>query len=295
MKQIIAITGSSGLLGQYLCRYFSDRYDVIALYNRSRPPETKCTFAQIDLTHQADVKRFFSECKPHILIHTAGLTSVDKCEEMPELAYALNTKMIENIVEGLNPAKTRLVHISTDHLFEGDKHFYTESCKTHPINNYAKTKLEAEAITARHRNSLIIRTNFYGGKTSQKKSFSNWIYEELTAERKINLFNDVFFTPISVCSLGENIEHIMQSDLRGIYNIVGSERISKFTFAHMLANFFQLNSELIIQSKINQSSLRAPRPRDMSLSIEKIKKDLPKFTQESLSIGFSKIKSHNLI
>ena len=98
-----------------------------------------------------------------------------------------------------------------------------------------------------------------------------------------------------MCSLAENLDHLMQSKLHGIYNVVGDERISKFTFAHMLANYFQLNSELIIQSKIVDASLRAPRPHDMSLSIDKIKKDLPTFTHESVSVGFSKIKSQNLI
>jgi dTDP-4-dehydrorhamnose reductase len=295
MKKNIAITGSSGLLGQYLCHYFSNEYNVTALSYSSIPDAAVKSSVQLDLTHLESTKRYFSEYQPDILIHAAGLASVDACEEMPLLAHELNTKMTANIVQCLNPAKTRMIHISTDHLFSGESSFYDETSRANPINAYAQTKYLAEASVSSFENSVVIRTNFYGGRTSQKKSFSNWVYDELKAGNTINLFNDVFFTPISVCSLAENLELLMNSKLCGIYNVVGTERITKFTFAHLLANFFQLNSELIIQSKISEASLKAPRPHDMSLSIEKIKRDLPEFTRESVSMGLDKIQTQRLI
>jgi dTDP-4-dehydrorhamnose reductase len=295
MKQNVTITGSTGLLGQYLCQYFSKNYNVTALYNNSAVPLHIQGSVQLDLTDLAKTKSYFSQHTPDFLIHCAGLTSVDACQEYPDLALALNAGITSNLVQSLKASKTRLVHISTDHLFAGKTSFYTEDETPTPINSYAKTKHAAEQFAAMFENVVMIRTNFYGGKTLKKKSFSNWVYDELKGERRIKLFDDVFFTPISVTALSQNLDHLMNSQLCGIYNIVGNERISKFTFAHMLANFFQLNSELIIQSKIGDAPLKAPRPHDMSLSIDKVKNDLPLFCEESVSMGFKKIKSEGLL
>jgi dTDP-4-dehydrorhamnose reductase len=87
----------------------------------------------------------------------------------------------------------------------------------------------------------------------------------------------------------------MESKLYGIYNVVGSQRLSKFEFAKELAQFFDMNSSLIIKSNIENAHLKAPRPHDMSLSNEKIKKDLPEFQNENIIEGLKKIRSHQLI
>ena len=176
MKQNIAITGSSGLLGQYLCSHFSKNYNVTALYHNSIPQSGAEHSFRLDLTDSEATKSFFTKYQPDFLIHAAGLTSVDACEENQSLAFELNTKMAENVFHCLKPSKTRLIHISTDHLFAGEKSFYTETSDVHPINNYAKTKLQAEGIAASYDNSIIIRTNFYGGENHRQKTIFKLVY-----------------------------------------------------------------------------------------------------------------------
>lgn len=249
----------------------------------------------IDLTDKESAKSFFSDYQVDYVIHTAGLASVDQSESDPLSADRLNVQMTSNIIRHLDPSKTRLIHISTDHLFCGDKKLYKEDCQVNPLNTYAKTKLEAEKIVSLSENYIIARTNFYGGETDKKKSFSSWIYQELKKGNSLKLFEDVYFTPLSVFSLAENLEKLMNTHLQGTYNIVGDERISKLAFAQKLAEIFELNKELIKPSKVSEAQLRAPRPRDMSLSLEKIKKDLPSFIPEKVESGLARIKSQNLI
>lgn len=295
MKPNLIVTGASGLLGQFLCQFFSKNYSVMGVHYSDKPHSQVCSFARIDLTDKDSAKSFFSDYQVEYVIHTAGLASVDLSEKDPQSAECLNVEMTENIVRYLDPLKTKLIHISTDHLFSGENKLYTENCKENPLNIYAKTKLEAEKIVKAADNYIIARTNFYGGATAKKKSFSSWIYQELKKGNKLNLFEDVFFTPLSVFSLADSIEKLMHSELQGTYNVVGDERISKLAFAQQLANIFGLDHNLIKPSKISEAHLRAPRPHDMSLSTDKIKKDLPSFIPENVKTGLLKIKSQNLI
>jgi dTDP-4-dehydrorhamnose reductase len=291
----IIITGASGLLGQYLCQHFSTRYHVIGFYNTSYVDAPNVEFAQVDLTDAFATEKIIKTYQPNFVIHTAGCTSVEECENNPKLAHLLNVQCTKNICDALNGLETKFIHISTDHLFSGEERNYTETHPLSPLNVYAQTKYLAELEALKLKKSVSIRTNFYGGHTEKKQSFSSWIFDELSKNHTIKMFDDVFFTPISIFSLAKNIELLMNSHLKGIYNLAGNERLSKYEFSLKLAKIFGLNSNLIIQSKIQQLHLKAKRPSDMSLSIAKIVKDLPSFEAESVNEGLQKIKDLNLI
>lgn len=296
MKPKLIITGASGLLGQYLCPFFSDRYQVVGLQSGPISPENNpYSLVQLNLTEENNVKRFLSDFEADFVIHTAGLTSVDECQKYPQMAQMLNVEMTRLITHYLNPAQTRLIYISTDHLFSGTRSLYSEEDPVEPLNVYAETKWKAEKIVNTTENFIIVRTNFYGGKTQKKKSFSQWIFDELKSGKTIQMFSDVFFTPLSIHSLAESIEKLLLSKLQGTYNVVGRERISKLEFAKKLSYAFDLNPELIIPTYVDHASLKARRPHDMSLSIKKIKNDLPDFIEEDVVSGLLRIKNFNLI
>lgn len=295
MKTVI-ITGASGLLGQHLCQYFATNYKVVGLYNSTEPkfPEHIKTIC-VDLAQSSSLSTIIHQIKPDFLIHAAGYTSVDECELNPEIAKKQNVVCTRNICEAIKDLNTKLVLISTDHLFSGMQSNYSEDSIVGPLNIYAETKLNAELEVLKIENSLVIRTNFYGGHTTKKMSFSSWILDQLNQGKIIKMFDDVFFTPISICSLAENLELIINSPCLGIYNIAGSERLSKYAFALKLAEVFQLPQNLILKTSVNNFNFRAERPRDMSLSIAKIIKELDGFHPETVTEGLKKIKSFNLI
>ncbi len=293
MKKVM-ITGCAGLLGQYLCKSFAEKYEVIGIYNQTHPQLENINLQKIDLNKTDEIKKAFDQHKPDFIINTAGLTSVDECERNPHLATQLNTLIPKNIVTCLENSSSKLIHISSDHLFAGDKEIYSEDSELFPLNIYAKTKIEGEYEIQKNTRSLILRTNFYGGHNNQKMSFSTWIYSELKKENPINIIDDVFFTPLSVHGFDRNIKLLMDSNLKGIYNLAGSERISKYDFAHKLAETFALSKKFIIKSKLENLNLKAKRPREMSLCTDKIKKDLPSFVSEDVYSGLSKIKEFHI-
>lgn len=294
MKKII-ITGSSGLLGQYLHYYFSQNYDILGIYHSHRPENLGAKVLQADLSEIKACQSIIESNNPDFIINTAALASVDECEEKPQLAEKLNTQITENISKVLKGSKTKFIHLSTDQLFSGTQSFYTEDSEIEPLNIYALSKAHAEKKALEHLNSIVIRTNFYGGHTISKPSFSTWIYRELKNGKTINLIDDTFYTPISVHALSRNIELLMKSELTGIYNVAGCERLSKYAFGMNLAEKFDLNSKLINKSKLHEIKLKAKRPQDMSLSIEKIKRDLKGAVIENVEDGLKAIKELNLI
>ena len=124
-------------------------------------------------------------------------------------------------------------------------------------------------------NSLIIRTNFFWWGPVYRKSFSDWIIESLCKNIKINLFKNVFYTPITIPYLIDLIELLVNLDSNGIFNICSNERISKYEFGNLIAKKFELDISLIEPTNISFENLII-RPLDMSLSNKKLKKEIGK-------------------
>ena len=209
--------------------------------------------------------------QPDIVIHTAGLTSVEKCESNNDLAKELNVDLVRNLSIACSEQGIKLVHISTDHLFSGEQELATEITDTNPLNNYANTKLKAEQqVLEKCKDALIIRTNFFGWGTKYRQSFSDLILNNLRNNKSINLFSDVYFTPILIAELSKKTHQLVDSNFSGIFNVVGNERLSKYEFGVKLAHFFNLDVNLIKVARIIDSQHLVKRPKDMSLSNTKL-------------------------
>ena len=125
----------------------------------------------------------------------------------------------------------KMVHISTDHLFDGTNAFSHEETQLSPLNVYGKTKGEGEkAILSNNPDSLIIRTNFFGWGPAYKASFSDKILKSLESEKASNLFDDVIYTPISVKTLSEKFHLLIRQRRKGVFNVCSNERITKYQF-----------------------------------------------------------------
>jgi len=274
MKMLI--TGSNGLLGSNLLRFFSAKsdYEVFAT-SLSSPynPHIK-NFVGGDLQDALFVERLVNRIKPDIIINTVSLVNIEKCEENPELAYLLTVKTAENVASSAQRTGARLLYISTDHLFDGNKSYYSEEDKPEPVNVYGRVKLEAESRTMNlHSGAVVVRTNFYGwSPANHAPTFGEWVFNSLKQGTAIKLFTDYYFTPIEATYLAEALEKVAKSEFAGIINIAGSQRCSKYEFGVALADIFHLDSGLITEGKIEPASFKVRRQKDLSLSTEKFKR-----------------------
>lgn len=270
MTKKILITGGAGFLGTTWAMKNADRYEVHVTLNHQRPNIQNIRSHWVDLTDSVKVHELIEHLQPDIVINTAGLTNVDDCEAQSELAYQLNVKTVQHVAEACAQLKTKLVHISTDHLFSGDASLYTEVSPVNPINEYAKTKYQAELVVQKIiPSALVIRTNFYGPSHSKKKSFTDWLQIELSQYHELKMYTDLYFSPIYIGDLIHFTNIAIEKKLAGVINITGSERISKFDFGIAYAKVFNLNQSLIHPTTLAEFPKRVVRPKDMSLSCEK--------------------------
>jgi dTDP-4-dehydrorhamnose reductase len=265
----ILITGGSGFLGTHLMSEFEGQHRCLGTFH-SHAPTARQNFIQIDLTQEKAVRDLIEKSSPDVIIHTAALTNVDQCEREPDLANLSNVAATTYLMKAIQGASTRFIHISTDQIFDGRKTLYSEFDSPCPVNIYGETKWRAEEVVEKlGRNFNILRTNFYGlGKG--KSTFLDWCCKVLREKSAADLYNDVFYTPISINDLTLTITSMLDQKESGIFNVTGNERLSKAEFFQKVAFILKLSDEQIRYGRYIQRNGAAQRPLEMSLSNKKI-------------------------
>jgi dTDP-4-dehydrorhamnose reductase len=277
MKENILITGGSGLLALNWAATMREKFNItLGLHDRNvNLKDTKSIL--LDLDSKEALTKVFDELQPQLVIHAAGLTNVEACEANPTLAKYINVDLTKNLVMVCAKLNIPMVYISTDHLFSGNESLIDEDFPLSPINVYAKTKAEAEVyVQNAYPEALIIRTNFYAWGSSYRRSFSDMVINNLRAGKRVSLFKDIYYTPMLVESLVDAVHELVRKKAKGIFNVVGDNRISKYDFGLKLAREFNLDNRLIEYGKIIDRPSLVNRPHDMSLSNEKISNYLGK-------------------
>ncbi len=270
-RKKVLITGGSGLLALNWAQAIKENYEVtLGLHQRQLIVEgVECI--TLDFTSYDSLFGQLRAIAPDIIIHTAGLTSVEGCENDPALALSINTELAATMAKIGVALSAKFIHISTDHLFNGSVPFPFEKTPPQPLNEYARTKLLAEReITAINPDALIIRTNFFGWGPSYRASFSDSILNTIRAGKDIYLFEDVYFTPILIQSLIMATHEILEAGVSGVIHIVGDERISKYEFGRLLAKEFNLDSNNIKPIHFADKPGLTRRPMDLSISNKKV-------------------------
>ena len=271
MQKKVLITGGSGLLAINWALSIRDNYAVTLLLHHKKISLSGVDTDVASLDSLDECLSVLVKHQPDIVVHTAGLTNIEECESNPDLAQEVNVDLAKNIAIACSDQGIKLVHISTDHLFSGDHELATEESTTNPVNIYGETKLLGEQqVLENCKDALIVRTNFFCWGAKYRQSFSDFILNKLKNNKQSNLFSDVYFTPILVDELVKHTHQLIDSNAMGIFNIVGSERMSKYEFGIKLAKHFNFDSGLINKISINDKSSLVKRPKDMSLSNTKL-------------------------
>ena len=274
-KPSILLTGGSGLLAVNWYATQKDKYLVYLGINKRKIEPVEGNVINLDFSSSDLLSKQLEIISPKIVIHTAGLTNVEECEYHPELAFKINVELSKMIALVTKSLGIPLVHISTDHLFEGNIPMLSELEPTNAINVYGKTKAIAEkAISQINPDALIIRTNFFCWGTTYRKSFSDFIIKSLRENKELKLFNDVFYTPILAEKLIQTVHDLIAKKAKGIFNIVSDDRLSKYEFGLLIAEEFGLNKSLIQECSFHSQKKMVNRPCDMSLSNIKVCKFL---------------------
>ncbi len=265
MKRVL-ICGSNGLLGQRLSNLLSSNtaYEVL---NTSRErsfvfDDRLYDYTQLDITHKGDVKSLVSSFQPSVIINAAAATNVDWCETHREEAWNVNVVGVENLVDASRKVSAKLIHVSTDYVFDGKSGPYDEDAQPNPISYYGKAKLASENATRTGGIPYaIVRTIvLYGSGIQIKDNFPLWVIHTLRKGQRIRCVDDQISNPTHVSDLAQAILKIFELDRSGLYHVCGRETINRYDFAVQTAGVFGLDSNLIDRIKTSQLDQPAPRP-----------------------------------
>jgi len=266
----ILVTGAYGQLGRSLSKNKNESIEFLRT-GKNIPLGEKGI--HLDILDRINLRDIINLWSPDILINLAALTNVDFCEKNPFLAQEINAKGVKNICDFFHG---KIIQISTDYVFNGEKGPYSENDKVAPLSVYGATKLEAEKIVMSHSSrNLILRANvLYDFHTQSKASFLNWVVNSLQRKKPIKVVNDQINNPTWTQSMAKIILSSIENNLNGIYHWGDSEFLSRYEFALKIARSYKLDTNLISPILTKELHQVAPRPLNSGLKADKILKVL---------------------
>jgi dTDP-4-dehydrorhamnose reductase len=276
MKRLL-ITGASGLLGlNFALQAAGDaRYAVTGLVNHNELAGVPFSVVQADLARPNAVAEMLESTRPELVIHCAALANLEACEAQPELAWCLNAGVPGDLAAATAQAGIKLVHISTDAVFDGQGGDYKEEDTPNPLGVYARSKLAGEeAVAQANPQAIIARVNFYGWSLNGTRSLAEFFFRNLSAGKNVKGFTDVLFCPLLVNHLVNLLLKMVEKDLKGLYHVVSSEHLSKYEFGCRIARLFHLDEKLITPTSWKAGGLQAQRSPNLTMNTGKLARDI---------------------
>ncbi len=261
-QRTLLLTGTGGLFGERLAEAAADDFVVYRHYHHS-PGDAETTGIFIgDLTDAAHVKRLATQIDPELIINSAALADVDRCETEPDVSRRINVALVQNLLGAFPRAK--MVQISTDYVFSDDAArgdaLPSPEDTPNPINIYGKHKLEAERIvSAASPHHLIVRVNSLYDFRGRTNIFSH-VYRSLSSGERVTGFTDQISNPISAPGAADITIALITKNAEGIYHIGGRDIVSRYELALTIADYFGLDNNLIARSTSAERNRPARRP-----------------------------------
>lgn len=265
----ILITGSNGMLGKDILTQLKPYYDLYVLNRKLDDLLEEGKNIICDLEDNLNLVKNLRELSPDVLIHTAAMVDIEKCQSDKERCYKINYLAIVNLIENLRK-DALFIFISTDSVFDGSGKFPVESSTKNPLNYYSETKSLAEDfIIKNHENHIIIRTNMYGFHKNWRGSIVEWAISSLNKGTFFGGYYDVTFNPLYTRQISKIIQVLLDENYRGIIHLGSSNSLSKYEFLYRICELLNLNSNLLFRTSIDLED-GALRPKHTSLSISKL-------------------------
>jgi dTDP-4-dehydrorhamnose reductase len=268
----VAITGANGLLGGEAVALLRDRHEVLALGRGAcRLPAGAHRWAEVNLGDGRSVKRALLEFRPEAVLHAGAMTDVDGCERDPVGAWAVNAGGTEQVALACRAVGARLVAVSTDYVFRGDRGPYGEDDLPDPRSVYARTKRAGEeAALLLAPDCAVARVAVvYSGRPGAKSTFATQIVEKLSKGSPVHAFADQTISPTWARNAAEmTAELLLETGYRGVLHTAGASLVSRVEFAERVAAAFGLRGE-IVPVETAQAKLAAERPLRAGLKVDR--------------------------
>lgn len=285
----LLLTGSTGFLGLRLAPALASRWRVVGASRTVSEPGS----VKMDLEDLDSVRRAFESVRPDAVVHAGAMARPDDCERAPERALRVNRDAARVLAESCGRTGARLVHLSTDLVFDGEKGFYSEDDPVAPISVYGRTKLAAEeAVLAAAPGAVVLRVaSLYGRPLGAARCFVDELRAKLSRGEPAGAFEDQWRTSTAADFLHEPVLRLLDDpDLDGVYHWGGAERATRFELAVALCRAFGWDERLVRRTRMADARQLARRPRDSSLDSSRLAGALG-LAPVSLAQGFAALKA----
>ncbi|TMI06312.1 SDR family oxidoreductase [Candidatus Bathyarchaeota archaeon] len=234
----------------------------------------------LDITNHEATLSLVDEIGPDAIVNTAALHNVDYCETHHEEAIRVNVKGTKNLVDAAAKNGSRLVHVSTDYVFDGKKGHYTESDAPNPPNYYAMTKLKAEKAVLQSGSYAIARPSVVYGwnklestgvpsSSGKTINFAMYVLERLAKKETVKAVRDQFSSPTFADNLADALMRLVLYQENGLFHTAGRSCASRYEFALKLAETFEYNKDLVQPVLSNEFKQLAQRPLNSCLDVDR--------------------------
>jgi len=234
----IAVIGSNGQLGSDLCSVLSRTHEVVGL-----------THADIEITDIDSVKNAISSIRPDFLLNTAAYHVVPEAENFPDKAFLLNATSVLNLARVCQDQDVRLLHYSTDYVFDGlKKSPYTESDRPNPLNVYANSKLAGEQFALNYCDkAMVVRVSGIYGKIPSRAKGNNFVSMMIRLAKEkpeVRVVNDEFLTPTPTLAIAGNTAALIETEASGLFHMSCAGEVSWYEFAKHIWQVLGLETPL---------------------------------------------------
>jgi dTDP-4-dehydrorhamnose reductase len=204
------------------------------------------------------------------------MTNVDGCEKQPLMANRVNATGPELVARSCKKMNVRLVHVSTDYVFDGAKmRKYTEDDMPRPISVYGSTKLTGEkTVLSTLPDAVVARPAvLYGwNPLEDKDNFVTWVIKKIRKGERATLFEDQWISPTFADDLARTLIELAGMNVKGVWHVSGPDCLDRPTCGRMIAKAFDLDEKLVVPVPSSSVSLPARRPKYSCLDVSKVEK-----------------------
>jgi len=217
----LLITGGSSYLGQHLVPLAIEKHTVCYTCFQHAPLRLMGG-EQLDVRQETAVTRLVTTFQPDVIIHTVGSNRYDMA--------AVIQQGTQHVAQAAAQVGARLIHISTDAIFDGQSPPYDEHARPSPVTAYGRAKAAAEAIVSQNTNHVIVRTSLIYS-LQRLDHGTAWMAGALRAGQPVKLFDNQIRNPVWVETLSRACLELAESDYTGILNVAGRQALTRAEFA----------------------------------------------------------------
>jgi len=271
----VLVTGAAGLLGGRVAALLAGRFEVFAARHRAAPPSGLAAI-DLDLLEPRSVASALERTRPDAVVHCAAQSNPDRCEREPRPAERLNAEAAAELAHACRGRGLRLVALSTDLVFAGDRSFVNEEVTPEPMLVYGRTKLAGEdAVLAEAPDAAILRVALVAGRGHGEKGTSTEsVAWALRAGRALRLYTDQVRTPVDSFSVADAVARALERPVSGRFHLGGAERVTRFELGLRVARVLGLREEGIAPVTHAEVPQEARRPADTSFDSSRARREL---------------------